>query len=402
MTAPNRNLPARQEPAQSGQITLASDAAAMWTKGWSTFEKLNPKDREKVAQVIHSSFPEMGALEITKYFDMIGGKLRENAEFWMQTAAQHPATEWGPVLTEIEPGSDLWNEYVDKDLDHSIVACAFIAEVKRRDRTLPTREANYVLKKDAILSEFTYENLDNVKNQLEAQKLAKDLEAAGRGKLEKVGYQDEQQGGGRRWYAKFSVLREDFRALARKKCRTTAARRCCVRAFSLTEAKVMTCLKAAQAIIDRAVEGTTFAPIAPSLPVGNGHQVSGSRALMVPIQMDDPAPTTLPGVERPAVEVGSVESISDDAPSPEAESVDPSEFLSENDRRKVLAWAGERNLDGDTVERLKEIIASLRRCAVEKVSTKEIRYSELERIRETLESFPLKEFTQGDAFEVKQ
>lgn len=370
------NLPARREPVAPpaptpAPVTVAREAAGLWAAKWSSIDKLTADDLQRVAAIVLSTFPDMGALEITSYFDLLGGKLRPNADFWIHVAARHPATTAGPVLEELVPDSDEWGSFLGRSLAPDLVAAAYKATIIRVDRTQPIEEANYVLRADPMLWEYEYLNDLPAQNRAQAEALAG--ERAPRGtEVDRVWFAKGA------WQARIRTLKPDWEPLARKKARTTAARRVCAKAYSLSEARVLAMTGQAQRVLDAALATRHARPEDERLAIAPGPREGQPGA-------------------RAAVEVGDVRDLPDDAPAPRAAPIAPptdaSEgFLAEVDRRRLHAWAAERDLGPrDSHKALKALLARVLGVPEVDVSTKRVRYADLPRIQEALEQYPYRD-----------
>jgi hypothetical protein len=242
------------------QRSTVVDVAGLWASSWSTIEKLEPKDRETVARVIVGAFPEFGPLEILKYFEMIGGKLYDTAEFWLHQAAQHPHYR-GAELVEIEPGTDDWHEYMGKRQDPANIAAAVKCTAHRfvahragtGEEILRTEvEAGYSAIGDTVLSETKWLDVREAKNRAEAEALVNERKAPD-AIVADIFFQSAKGNRPGGWVAKLSAPREDFYALALKTARTRASRRCLRRMFSLAEARKTTALAHANRLIETAI-----------------------------------------------------------------------------------------------------------------------------------------------------
>jgi hypothetical protein len=347
----SRNLPAaRPAPAPDP----VDQAVTLWAAKWGTLDQLPPAELRRVAAILVTSFPDLSPLELTSHFDLLGGKLRPTAEFWLGVAARHPALEWGPTYQELRPGTPAWAEWLDADLDGDTIAAAYVVELKRRDRTRPTVEAGYVVATDPLLYEYTW--LNDLPGTTRAEALAAAETRAGGAVVDRV------VRGRDGWGARLKVRRPDWRPFAKKKARTVAARRACVRAFSLTEARVLTAMHVAQMVLDAVHHG----PAAEVLPIPALPAMLPAAAVRV-----EPAP-------------------------PPAVVADPDDggVLEEVDRRRLFAWAGERDLGtGAPLDALKRVLADALGILVDQVSTRRIRYADLPRIQGALESYPLRDST---------
>ena len=211
------------------------------------------------------------------------------------------------------------------------------------------------------------------------------------------------------WKVAVKTLREDWVILAKKKARSTAARRCATRAFSLTEAKITLMLHQAQAVLDRvATRGEIPVELGEPVEVAPGVTVRSAGARTTPLRQSqhpyDLAPS--PAEDPAPVEILSVEELANEQPAPVAEveveapaaplkaesAPPPPAYLSDPDRRKMFAWAGERDFgDFATHEGLKRVIAQVKDLPLAEVSTKRVTYDDLPLIRAELEVFPFKQ-----------
>jgi len=105
---------------------------SIWGEQWASLDKVPDAALKQIAREIILAFPDFGALEIMRYFYILGGKLEPSAEFWMHQAAQHPDYR-GLEFEPIEPGSDLWKEFLGRQ-DPAAIRVALLAESKRLQR----------------------------------------------------------------------------------------------------------------------------------------------------------------------------------------------------------------------------------------------------------------------------
>ena len=405
---------------QQQQLVVARECAQLWQAKWTTLEKVKPAELHRIAMVIQSSFPEMGAFEITNYFDMLGGKLRPNAEFWQHVAAQHPMCEY-TKLERIHPDTPEWEEYLGKETGEDVIACAYVGIVARKDRSRETRECNYVKKDDPILCDYEYFDL-KAKTRADA---LKEAEALG---VEPGGWMRFDRNS-QVWSTRKNNLKSDWLPLAMKKCRTTTMRRVCSKTFSLVEARVLAVQANASSIIE--MQSMEYSGDRQKVDAGDGLQLEApATGKMIaappeepyadpdppgepvdsdvdPEHEDDHLAEDIEDMRQNATEPESIEDSPTEEPEEHAPLVDPNvapdkdlepRYLDETDRRKLFVWANERDMGAANKDELlialKKVIAYVQEKTVEEVSTKTVTYAELAMIREELEQYPHKDAKQ--------
>lgn len=336
---------------------VVDQAATLWESQWASLPQLKRPELEKVAGVILGSFPYMGPLELTRFFDVLGGEIYPNEEFWSDAANRQPVND-GFTTTRILPDTPEWTEWLGTTVKAETIAAAYLTAVFRKDRKEPVKEANYVTVDDSLLYEHKYVQLPDANDWKTAQAKAK--EVTDQGELDKV---FGPRNPGQPWSARFRVKKVDWEPLAMKKARSTSARRAFRKAYSLTEARVMVVMREAQEVV---AEAQAHAPFIEHV-VEEVHPVAEATS----------------GVTTKAAEV--------------KESGKKTDTLSAADRRKMFAWANERVFEGGFVPEvgLKVILARIQNREVEDVSTKQVTYEELEQVRQALELLPLKDSKHG-------
>ena len=93
-------------------------------------------------------------MQMSQWFDLLGGKIRPNAEFWIDVANRHPTTE-AVTRYYVDAEHPEWKEWMGKQAPDEIAA-AYVTVVKRSDRSHPFTELNYCKKDDPILYEVRY------------------------------------------------------------------------------------------------------------------------------------------------------------------------------------------------------------------------------------------------------
>lgn len=223
-------------------IRTIDEVAVAWKANWTSLEKAKPDDLKTIARLIIQAYPSFSSFEMMSYFYILGGKLYENAEFWMHQAASHPDFR-GSELAQIFPGTPDWDELIGKKQDPDVILAAVKCTARRKQPGGEHRvevEASYVLATDSILSEYAYHNLGS-KVRVEAELEAKQL-----GAVDKLFWQLDNPNaprgapgaGAGKWVARVATPKPDAQALALKKARTTATRRCLRRVFSLGETRI--------------------------------------------------------------------------------------------------------------------------------------------------------------------
>lgn len=393
------------------QRSTVADVAGLWASSWSTIDKLEPQDRLTVARVIVSAFPEFGPLEILKYFEMIGGKLYDTAEFWLHQAAQHPNYR-GAELVELEPGTEDWIDLIGKRQDPAKIAAAVKCTAHRfvsqragtGEEILRTEvEAGYSAMGDAVLSETKWMDVKEAKNRAEAEALVLERKAAG-AIVSDVFFQAAKGNRPGGWVARLLVPREDFFALALKTARTRASRRCLRRMFSLAEARKTTALTHA----NRIIEAKLGQDPGDDSPV---NMLEGAGAPLGIRAGGRPAPTLRDAQEgygdapelRHAEEQLARRAAPAAAPratSTHDEAADRAPLLiSEEDRRKLYVALDDKvtlDLGPNAHEALHELIRRTKQLPPNApASTKDLTYPEWEKVMEAIDVLPFR----GDADE---
>ena len=327
------------------QETL-EEAVTLWSAKWDTMQAMKPEDLRKVAAVILGSFPYLGPVELTTFFDVLGGKIYPNEQFWQDSVARHPMNDGFSVVV-LKPETEEWDEWIGASMKSDQIAAAYLCRVRRKDRAEPIEEASYVSKTDALICEFTYRDFGT--NKEEAEKAAKEQIPEG-AVLDRFWFKKAWQNQPAHWAARYATLKPDWEAIAKKKARSTAARRTMRKAYSLSEARVSFVLRAAE------------------------------ERLPQPAQIASETPEVQPTAAAPAKP-----STSETArPAPTGTAA----LISENDRRKMFAWANEREFpEGVT---LKTVISKVTGVPEEEVSTKQVTNGQLLQVREALEQYPAK------------
>lgn len=386
--------PAGREPTTKPREENPVDvAAAFLAEKWGSMTRLGYTEFRKLGALIQSSFPEMGALEIVKFFDNLGGKPYDNAEFWLDQVAKHPATLGPPELVLLKPGTPEWNEWLDESLSAEQIPAAYLCRLYRSDRDAAYEEVGYATAKDAVLYDYEWVEVPNVSSRLEAAKAEPNAD--------KMFFDRDEK----KWKARIPTPKLAYVAEAKKTARTRAIRRCAKRAYSLTEAKY---IRVAAEVEDTLEELHAEAERA-ALPPGRQDVKSALRQLFRCQSCDPPVELLATELEahrkqRPGhnsfLSLGPEGGLPERKPEPKR-SPEGKRYISGDDHRRLHAWANERDYGGEIQnphEMLKLIIAEIRgQPDTSGINTTEITYAEWEQVREALEKYPLRPSDAEDA-----
>lgn len=373
-------------PITAQERRAIADAVSVWGGNFTSLEKLPPEDLARVARVIITAFPDFTALDCLTYFDVLGGKLRETAEFWIHMGSRHPAFA-GMETERIRPGSGVWDEWLPGQ-DPAHIAAAYLCRVWRSDRPRPMIECNYVMVADPMLFDYRFESLGN-----RANKEAAIAEASARGYPERSDVFFVNKNGGY-WAAKWSEPVLDLQAKAAKKARTTAAGRTFKKAFSRLEAKLSTVLRQLEKtpLVSAGGGDSRHAPA--QLVQGVG-AIRGAGAPTAPIRSDRYDEGEPPAARR-ATAPAAIETPVELEPHDPPPATEQRDVLPEAERRHLYSLLTPRNIsllgvDSDH-EALHAIIRKVRGLGPDaKVSTRDVLYSELEAVVAEIDALPFED-----------
>jgi hypothetical protein len=388
------------------QRRAVDEVAGLWRSEWTTLEKLPQDELKFAARLIVQAFPAFSPMEVLRYFTVLGGKFYETGEFWLHQAAQHPAYR-GAELERIDPASADWKEYLG-DQDPAAIAAAVKCVAKRaeyaggrllmRDGQEVLRveiEAAYVTFTDPILNDYEWLDLKGATSRDDAVKKAKDQLAAG---AEFEVFWSRGQGDGQgRWIGKGKKLKPDAIALAFKKGRTSASRRCLRRMFSLAEARVNSTLSA----VNQRLEEAT----AEDEPHGTFEALVGGKILRLKRGGDFPAardPVDLPGSgysDKPAeprrAPAPPIDKPTATSTHHDAAAAAERKQITEADRRRIYDWLVGKELTGlgvdndDAHEAIHVILRAIRKVPpATPVSSTSITYPEYQELARRIEELP--------------
>lgn len=351
---------------------VAAEAAKLWKQQWAKLEDLSVEQLGKAAAIIKRAHPHFTEIDILKYYDFLGGKLRENAEYWMDMASRHPQYE-RMYQERIKPGSELWDMWLG-ETDPNAIAAAVLTWVFRKDRGEPQCELNYVKMDDSILYDYTIRNLGGGMAPGEAE--AKGRSIATDSMLFHKSFWSAKQ---KTYFGKFKTLAPDWPALALKKARTTSARRALMRAFSLQESRAASLSGYVDdALSGRDVDLDAIEPIERDADTDRQHR------------------PTLAGQPTKLLSDGETRQEHDDEDNASPFHDRP---ILEKDRKKMHLWLRDRQIPSGRHlhDELKVIIAEIQGVDFNSVSTKNVTYGQYERIREICEGYPLIESKESGA-----
>lgn len=413
-------------------IRTIDEVAVAWKANWTSLEKAKPDDLKTIARLIIQAYPSFSSFEMMSYFYILGGKLYENAEFWMHQAASHPDFR-GSELAQIFPGTPDWDELIGKKQDPDVILAAVKCTARRKQPGGEHRvevEASYVLATDSILSEYAYHNLGS-KVRVEAE-----LEARQLGAVDKLFWQLDNPNaprgapgaGAGKWVARVATPKPDAQALALKKARTTATRRCLRRVFSLGETRITATLAQANHYLGTATghvdeREDEWLPMYQDGKLVGRFRAGGSVA-RVPLTEarygeDDarqapreiPAGETGSAIPRPsaaaddAVGAGAAARFRQEQGLKAESGVDTAadragKLISEQDRRKLYTALEGRDFTkyaDDMHEALRALIGEMKHVlpADPRASTKDLTYPEWEQLRILIDALPFAESDGG-------
>lgn len=385
------SVPATREPPApaTSEENPIDVAAAFLAQKWGSLTRIGYTEFRKMGALVQSSFPEMGALEMVKFFDNLGGKPYDNAEFWLDQVAKHPATERPPELVPLKPGTPEWEEWIGESLGVQEIPAAYLCRLYRTDREGPFEEVGYATSKDAILYDYEWVEAEGAKSRADAAKMHPDAD-----KLF-----EDREAQPRVWKARIPTPKIAYEGEAKKTARTRAIRRCAKRAYSLTEAKYIRVGVEVEELLEQMEADVT----ARELPKGQDMRAA-LQARFVCKHCEPPVELVATELEAHRKDhpghnsFTAVAESSGAAPPPPAKaavkrSTEGVRYISDTDHKRLHAWANERNLGAvsNPHETIKRIVADKRGLNdPAKVKTTEITYEEFEYVREELERFPLR------------
>lgn len=432
--ATSRQLPARRAEKLED---VAGAVARVISAGWGDLARMDRAAATEVAEVILTSYPDWGAAEVLEFATVLGGRVYWTARFWEDVANSVEAFD-GYVTRRVLPDDPDWPRLMG-ETDPAAIAAVVVTEVHRQDRKYPTTDFNYVVVSDPILYDYKTVALDKVRGRPQAEAAAESA-AANAGADRYSAFYRRGQGAG--WFVRLGFRKPDADALAMKKCLTTSPRRALMKSFSRQQAKALVVAArvedrlqtlteertaraltagieqlhpydAAHELFFRLVErGYPFDRARDTIAARYGEHLA--REVVVPLleqahgkggvrTADDPYtdehevdqangvrrrernPVTT--AEEPAL--AQLEPGQPEASEPRAPIDDKP--IDERRRRHLLGMLRDRDftdLAENELAALKAIVAQLRGEPVAKVSSKAIRWAELEEIVEEIEALP--------------
>lgn len=158
----NENLPAPAAGAaqvtrsrQQSGVTVVRETARLLHRKWGRLTDMEPQDFLAMASLVHRTYPELGPAQVLTQFDLLGGSLYHNIEFYLDVANRDPHRIGPPRFKKLEPETAEWAEWVGSRVKPEDIAAAFTAEwdrvVSANGHIATYREANVCRMTDAVL-----------------------------------------------------------------------------------------------------------------------------------------------------------------------------------------------------------------------------------------------------------